>query len=482
MVDDNPPSEKPGAPPGSLRELLQVAFPLVISAGSISLMNVIDRAFLARVSVDALAASTPTAILHWTIMSFAFGIAGYANAFISQYEGAGRKDRVAASVWQGLFFAIVGGILLLPSIRFAPQIFSWMGHSPEVQELEVQYFTTLCPASIPILISTVLTAFFTARKRTALVMCVNIGGTLLNAIFAWLLIFGNWGFPELGIRGAGLSTLIATFSECVAFGLVITFESRRYKYPFMKTLGLDRQLLWRMLRYGVPNGVQASLDIGAFMAFIAIVGRLGTEAQAATNIAFSLNSLAFIPITGMGTSVLTLVGRRVGEGRPELAAKTVWKAFAISGGYMLAFSALYLTIPDVVLTPFVSRNDAHAYEELRPIVISLLRFVALYTFFDAMAIIFGAAVRGAGDTVFSLIFTVITGWMLMVVPTLWMLKHGGGLYACWGACTAFVIVCGMGFLLRFMQGRWKKMRIIEPAVQEQVIAAEPLIESAQHPA
>lgn len=449
------------APPGSLRELLHVSFPLVISAGSLSLMNIVDRVFLAKLSIDALAASMPAVMLNWTTMSLAFGIVSYTNAFVSQYEGAGRKDRVAAATWQGLILAAAGAVSLLPLIAVARWIFAAMGHAPEVQQLEVEYFSVLCPVAIPMLVSTVLSSFFTARKRTSVVMRVNVCMSLLNAVLDYLLIFGLGGWPGLGIRGAAAATLIAQVVGVVILGIVLAQEAHRHGYPFRAMFGIDRELLQRMIRYGFPNGVQMLLDVGAFTVFIALIGQLGTEEQAATNLAFTLNSLAFIPMLGMGTAVLTLVAHRIGAGEPHLAAQTVWKAFALSGGYMLVFAAIYLSVPDVILYPFLHGTERLAFATIRPIVVNLLQFVALYTLFDAMAIVFGSAVRGAGDTYFSLVFTVGAGWVLMVLPTLWLIRNGGNLYGCWIAVTTTVIVLGVGFWLRFVQGRWKSMRVIE---------------------
>lgn len=455
-------SEQVSAPAGSLRELLHVAFPLVVSAGSLSLMNIVDRVFIARLSVDALAASMPAVMLNWTLISLPFGVAGYTNAFVSQYEGAGRKDRVAAAIWQGLFIALLAGLLLQPLVFFSAQIFSAMGHESHVAELEAEYFNKLCPVALPTLLNCVLAAFFTARKRSLVVMWVNLFMTLMNVILCPLLIFGWGAFQGLGIGGAALATVTAEFIGTFLFIYCLTPEARKHGYPFAATFRLDGELFKRTLRYGFPNGVQMLLDVGAFTVFIALIGKLGASDQAATNLAFTLNSVAFVPMMGMGTAVVTLVGHRVGEGQAALAAQTVWKAFVMSGGYMLLFAVIYLSVPEAILSPFMHGEEQAQFEAMRPTVVHLLRFVALYTFFDAMAIIFGSAVRGAGDTLFSLIFSVGSGWLLMVVPTIWILQRGGGLYACWTAITAAVIVMGLGFLCRFIQGRWKKMRVIEP--------------------
>jgi MATE family multidrug resistance protein len=433
--------------------------------------------FLAQLSVEALAASMPAAMLNWSAMSLPFGIASYTNAFVSQYEGAGRKDRVAAAVWQGLLVSVLGGLCLFPLFFLAPQIFSWMGHAPEVQELEVAYFKALLPVAIPMLISTVLSSYFTARKRTQVVMWVNIGMSLINAILAYLWIFGRGPFPGLGIRGAALSTLAAQYVGVIVMAVLLVREARVHGYPFKAAFGVDWGLIGRIVRYGFPNGIQMVLDVGAFTVFIALVGQLGTTEQAATNLAFTLNSMAFIPMIGMGTAVMTLVGHRVGEGDPGLATQTVWKAFGLSGGYMCVFAAIYLSLPEVILYPSMHGTDRTQFETIRPVVISLLQFVAVYTVFDAMAIVFGSAVRGAGDTLFSLLFTVGIGWLLLVLPTLWLVQHGGGLYGCWIAVTATVIVLGLGLMWRFQGGYWKTLRVIEHDSRQdlpQGIGSEPL--------
>jgi MATE family multidrug resistance protein len=106
------------------------------------------------------------------------------------------------------------------------------------------------------------------------------------------------------------------------------------------------------------------------------------------------------------------------------------------------------------------------FEALRPVVVTLLYFVSVYSLFDAMAVVFGSAVRGAGDTRFSLVFTAIVVWLVMVLPVWWIWRQGGGLYACWGAVCAQITVLGIGFWLRFLGGKWLTMRVIEPHVVE----------------
>ena len=447
---------------GSLKELLNVALPLMISSGSVSLMHIANRTFLTWDSRESLAAVLPSGILHWTIMSLVFGTVQYANTFVAQYEGAGRRDRVAASVWQGIYVSLCGGVLLTLFAFLAKPIFDTIGHEPAVAVLEADYFRVLCFASLPMLLTASMTSFFSGRGKTRVVMTVVLIGVAINIVSDYLLIFGNEMIPRMGIEGAAISTVIAQTAQCGMLMWLLSRRELREQYGTWRHRAFDRELLARFLKYGFPQGLHLFVDVASFAMFMLLVGRLGKEELAATNLAFSLNTLAFVPMLGMGTAVSTLVGQRIGEGRPELAIRTTWSAFKLSSVYMLTFAAIYVGLPDLILMPYAAFSDASDFGALRDQVVTLLRFVAVYCFFDAMGIVFGFAIRGAGDTRFALVFSCVSAWMLMVVPTvISQVWFQGSLTASWWFCTIYTIVLGLGFMARFQAGHWRSMRVIE---------------------
>jgi MATE family multidrug resistance protein len=223
--------------------------------------------------------------------------------------------------------------------------------------------------------------------------------------------------------------------------------------------------------------VKNFVDAAEFMLFVILLGRIGTNELAATNIAFNLNSMAFIPMFGMGTALMTLVGRRIGERRPDLAVRSTRYAFAVSAVYMLVFATLYLGLPDLMLIPYGGEENAESFQHVRPIVVTLLKFVAAYSFFDAMAIIYGSAIRGAGDTTFSLWWTCSTGWLLMVLPAFVVYfvveSPAHRLIGCWSAATFYIVVVGIGFALRFRGGKWQAMSVIERHVDDEAEEPDP---------
>jgi MATE family multidrug resistance protein len=226
----------------------------------------------------------------------------------------------------------------------------------------------------------------------------------------------------------------------------------------------DRELFARLLRFGLPSGLQQFLDVGCWTMFVQLMGRLGKEELSATSLVFNLNGGVFIPLLGLGTAVTVLVGHRIGEGRPQLAVRTTWLAFGLASIYTLVFCGVYLLAPDLILKPYglAGRDD------LREMVIGLLRFVAFYSFFDSMFVVFNSAIRGAGDTRFALGFSFSMGLLLLVLPTYAASAVYGpaGFSVAWYAVTVFITVLGLGFMARFQQGKWMTMRVIEHTAAE----------------
>jgi multidrug resistance protein, MATE family len=464
----------PSKPPaGSTRELLYVAVPLILSSGSVSLMHVVDRVFLAWHSEEATAAVLPAGLLHFTLASVAFGIANYVNTFVAQYEGADRKDRVAAAVWQGVYLTLIAGIVMAFCAPLAGPLFRLIDHGPLVQKLEADYFAVLCLGTLPMIGASVLSCFYSGRGRTVVVMLVNMVAAVINIGLDYVLIFGLGPIPELGIVGAAIATIAANVGSVALYCWLMFRGAAAEEYQIWQHRRFDRELFARLIRYGMPNGIMYFIDLTAFSFFILLIGQTGRTELAATNLAFNLNSLAFIPMMGVGTAVMTLVGTRIGEGRPDLAVRTTWTAFTLAGGYMLLFAGIYVLLPDVILYPYAAHTRIENFDVVRDHVVFLLRFVAVYSFFDAMVIVFGSAVRGAGDTRFSMLFGFLCGWLIMVVPTFVVWNYSGAnLTVGWVTCTAYIIVLGIGFMIRFQGGHWKTMRVIEAAPSVSIPVAE----------
>ncbi|MCA9050537.1 MAG: MATE family efflux transporter, partial [Planctomycetaceae bacterium] len=454
-------------------ELFLVSLPLIISAGSNSLMSVADRVMLAgyapsdaaATTLDLLAAVTPASMLHWTVVCIPLGTILYANTFISQYDGAGKPREMIASLWQAVWLAVLTGLLLAPAAPLSPAVFSFAGHEPAVIAQESAYFGTLCYGSPLLLLSTALSCFFSGRRRTAVVMWVNLIGLVINVALDYVLIFGRFGLPELGITGAALATLGARVGDIAIYAFLIRRENRRHQLPLTETLKPDVELLKKYLRFGVPSGMHYFVDNSAFLVFLFIVGSLSRNDMAATNLAFSINSLIFIPLLGFGTAVQTLVGHHIGAGLVPAAVRTTWNAVRMSLVWTGTASVLLILFPGSCLMLFrtlaeSSPDQVRSIETVLPLAATLLRFVAVYSVFDAMAVVFASALRGAGDTVFPMLLTMVSGWLIMTLPAWWLARSADtSVTSLWLTCTAHIIVMGTAMTLRFLSGRWKQIHL-----------------------
>ena len=455
--------------PAGLRDVLKMALPLIVSTLSWTLMNFTDRVFLVWYSADAVAAALPAGMMAFLVICFPLGVAAYVNTFVAQYQGAGRHERIGPVVWQALFIGFASVPLAIATIPLAPSFFGWIKHPPVIAQLEAEYYQAICWGEGFVVICSALSSFFTGRGDVRTVMVVDIFAALLNIVLDYAWIFGKWGFPEMGAAGAAWATTVATWSRAAIY-LTLWFRPRfRVIYHTVSGCRFDRPLFGRLLWFGFPNGLQYFFEVGAFNFYLLMVGQLGAEELAASNLAFNVNSLAFMPVYGIGIATGSLVGQYLGEDRPDLAARATWSAFAIAAGLMALVGSLYVLAPEWLLLAYEAEVGAKAFATLRELTIVLLRFVAFYCLFDAMNIVFSAAIKGAGDTRFVLLVTIAASGVPVAMSWIGIHLLGYGLLWSWLSVTTWACLLGIVFLLRFVQGRWRSMRVIEQS-------AEPLLE------
>lgn len=442
------------------REVTRLAMPLVLSSLSWTLLTFIDRMFLTWWSRDALAASFPAALLWWTLLCCPLGICMYANTFVSQYTGAGQHRRIGPVVWQAIWIGLIATPLTMLPMLFADPIFTLAGHVPKVRIQEVVYFRILCLSSGAMLISHAMSTFYSGQGKTWVVMLVDCGSVLLNVILDYLWIFGHAGFPAMGIEGGAWATFVAIGAKVVIYAILLARPHNVVKFGSLKW-AFQWPLCKRILNFGGPAGLQMLLEVAGFTVFVFLVGRLGKQELEATNLAFNVSSLAFMPVLGLSTAVSILVGQRLGQNQPDLAARGTWTSVSLATGYMFVVSTLYVLVPDLFLFGFFSGTGTEDYQDVRASAIVLLRYVAAYNIFDALNLVFVNAIKGAGDTRF--VFTISLGMALLLATSTWLAMgvFNAGLHGCWILITAWVWALGTIYLARFLGGNWRAMRVID---------------------
>ena len=457
--------------PCGIRDVITIAFPLVVSMSSWSVMHFIDRLCLTWSSPEALAACMPAGMLHFTVYCFPAGIAFYCTTFVAQYWGANRPKQIAKVVWQGIYI----GLFSVPAVYFsgwlAPWFFDFMGHAPEVARQEVIYYQTLALCGGACVILGALTSFFNGLGKTWVVMLVDTFGTTWNLVMCVLLIFGTKGpflgvfppIPALGILGAGIATSSAVWIKTLIYtGLFLSPYNRRTFHTWTGR-GFNWPTMRRLLYFGTPNGFHLFIENGSFTVMLLLVTMIGVEAAAATNLAFNVNALAFIPIVGLGTGLTALVAQQQGRKQPRLSVRATRTTLVFALMYQGFFSTLYFCCPHWFL--FAHESGATAeFMSIANLTVFLMKFLALYAIFDCLNVIYSSTLRGAGDTQYVMRVAATVSPLAIFVAYSGIRWFDGGTVFCWSMLFLWSFSLFLCYYWRYLLGKWRTMQVIEPDV------------------
>jgi MATE family multidrug resistance protein len=438
--------------PSHLRNLSRLAIPLVLSSSTVTIMQVIDAVILARHSDEAVAAMGAGGMAVILVQAIVFGTTGYTSVFCSHAQGAGDARGIFRGTWQGIHLSWILGLVLAVLAWPSSQLFHRLGHAPAVAADEALYFRILVVATVlPALVSG-MAGWLSGQGRTRLLTAVQVGGFAVNAVLAWALVLGNWGFPRLGMAGAALATLAGQGFDCLILALL-----------FWRDGGLrvaaDRRIdvpeLRRFLVLALPQGLRISLELLAWTAFLFFVGRIGTVELAASSIAFRINGMAFFPLVGLGQAAGILTGQARGAGRDLDVPSIGWQALLLGEGWMLLFVILFLLIPQQLFGIFTGARSP----EVLVLGCGLLKYVAVYSLFDAANVILASILSAAGDTRWTLrLFLVASSAFLAGMAATDRMQ--GELWIYWSMATGFVSFTAAAWMVRFRSGSWKSCRVL----------------------
>ena len=444
---------------GNFREVLAVALPLILSSSCHAMNMFVDRLMLTRFSPAASAASFTGGLTNFTLSCIFFGTVGYTGTFVAQYAGANRIHRIGRTVWQGIFLSLAGGLILATGIWWAPWMFNLFKHDPEVTEQEIIYFQVLAGGAFVFLLTAALTSFWSGRGKTMTVLIISAVITLFNIPLNYIFIFGECGAPELGACGAALGTVLAeSIGVALCFALFLRKRARERYYTL--SCRFDWPLLKRMLVYGLPNGAQLALDLIAFNIFSILLGCYGVTVHEASSITFGINNIAFCPIMGMGQTAAILVGQSIGANDIPLAKRSVRNTCFLVLIYSVVMIVLFSGFQDFMLSAFVRPGDTSQIETMRLSKI-MLHFLSLYLLFDGTNITYSNVLRGAGDTSFTMWTLAIVGIVFFAIPCLIAFYLKMAWWVLWSLlCFEILLLCII-YTVRYRQGKWTKMKVIE---------------------
>ncbi|MDT8389320.1 MAG: MATE family efflux transporter [Lentisphaeria bacterium] len=452
--------EKFFAGDGGINILAAVAFPVIVSEASETVMMFVDRLFLSSLTPTHMAAAMSGGLTCFMFMTLFFGILSYVNAMVAQHLGAGKKSECATVMSQAIILVVCFYPVLLCCRPLGIRIFDLFGHAPEQRQLAADYFGILIFGGVFALIKVCLASFFSGIGRTRVVMLANVAAMVVNIPANYILIFGKFGLPALGIRGAALGTVLG---GAVGAGLLIAAYAApgiRREFNTLSFPRLNPPMMRKLLFYGGPGGIEFLLNMMAFNCLIQVLHSYGKDVAAAVTIVFSWDMVSFIPLIGLNVGVMSLGGRYMGARQPDKAARTAYSGLAFVAVYAGVLSMLFFFFPHALIRVF-TRGEGN-FDVIVPLAVPMLRLVAMYVFSDGVYLVFSGLLKGAGDTRWSMAASVLIHWLLAGTAMALTLKFKLPILTTWLVIVLEILFLGIVFYLRFLGGKWRGMAIITP--------------------
>ena len=418
-------------------------------------MQFVDRYMVSRLGTEALAAILPAGLVSFLPSGFAIGAMASLNTFVSQSLGRGDKKNCSNYFWQAIYMGLAY-FLAVVAIMWpaAPWIFEMMGQPPPVAEMEVIYFRIMLYAHVLAVINWAGSQFFMGIHRPIITMCASLCGQVVNIAANYVLIFGRFGFPELGIRGAGWGTFIGIAVAAVINMAVFLSSTMNMAFKTRRTANIDFSKMYDLLKVGLPAGFGLMVNVAFWgMILFGLVGRFGTEALAATSAALSYTSISVMPVVGIGTALSAAVGKTIGAGRKKVATKQTSACLRVALVYMGLVGVCFFVFRNALME-FWSADD-----EVIKVGVNILICAAVYQVFHAARIIYGGALRGAGDTVWLAIVSAVGAALILGLGGLLLLSLG--YIGPWIAATFSIIVVGLANRWRFKSNRWMNIDLFK---------------------
>jgi MATE family multidrug resistance protein len=447
----------------TMAELLRIALPMVVSQGTFAVMIFTDRYFMSQIDPTHMAAALGGGVASFFSFCFFIGLIAYANALTAQYLGAGEPEKCPKVVTQGMIMTVMS-IPFLTLITFlVAGIFEGMGHEPAQVELERTYYLILMSGVLVTLAKVCLSSYFAGIGRTRVVMISDLFGLVINVPLCYAMVFGKLGFPALGIVGAGISTVVATVLAFLLFVAFYFHKEHRETFAVMRSFVLDTKILRRYWRLGFPSGLELFLNVAAFNLFLLMFQSYGIAEGAAAAIVFNWDVLSFIPMIGLNVGVISLIGRFVGARDMARVNEVMTAAFGLALAYSAVLAIIYITYRFPLVEVFAPPSgDFTAIRELSAF---MMIGLSSYVMADAVILVSGGVLRGAGDTRWLMVASVSLHWAMLVAQFFIIRVFALGPRLSWLAFAAMIFAIALVYALRLYGGRWR-----DPAALERVMA------------
>ncbi len=427
---------------------------MVVSQGAYAVMIFTDRLFMSYIDAAHIAATLGGGVAAFFCFSLFMGLITYGNAMVAQYYGAGQLAKCPLVTTQGILIALGSAPLLLLMAVFGGAAFTMIGHDPAQVPLEQTFFSILMAGSVFTLIKASLACYFSGIGRTRVVMVADLLACAMNVPLTWALVFGKLGLPQLGIAGAALGTVTATVFGIGVFLFFYLASDHQRQFHVTQSWRLDRAIMRRYLRLGMPSGLESFMNISSFNLFLLLFQSYGVVQGAAMAIVFNWDMLSFIPMIGLNIGVMTLIGRFVGAGNMERANQVISSGFIAALGYSGILAIVFLLFREVLVGVFKTQDENFA--AIQELASHMMIGLTTYMLADATILIAGGALRGAGDTRWIMLTSISVHWVMLVVQYCVIVIYKLGPLVSWWVFVAMLLVLALLYLGRLFGGTWRQ--------------------------
>ena len=390
------------------RATLMLGLPLIGSHLAQFSIHMTDMLMLGWYDIDALAAVTLAGSFWFLLFIMGSGFAFAVAPMVASAQSSRRPQEVRRVTRMGMWISLIYGVAVLPLMYFSAPILIALGQDEKIAALAQEYLRFACLGTLPALLVMVLKNYLAAVGRAGIVLWITLVAFVLNALINYALIFGNFGAPEMGVRGAAIASMLIHGLSFLAMAAFIVRVLPKHAM-FQRFWRLDREAFGAVFKLGWPIGLTNLSESGLFTASAVLVGWIGTAELAAHGIALQLTALAFMVQVGFSNTATIRAGEAFG----------LHDAFGLKRGalVLIAMSMLattlvvitFLSIPEPLVGLFLDPNDP-GRSQIIAIGASLLAVAALFQFVDSAQIIALGLLRGVQDTKVPMVIAVVAYW------------------------------------------------------------------------
>lgn len=445
---------------GSYREVIDLAYPAVLTMLSWTAMWTVDTIFVGRVGTAEQGAVGLAGTLTWTAICVVTGTITAVQVFVAQHCGAGEKHRCGEILWQGIYLSLAASVPVTVLALNSERLVLMLNVNPELVGFAAQYLKIRLLGAIFTFLFRTMEVFLQGTGDTRTPLKVALISNSCNVVMDYVLIFGKFGFPEMGVRGAAIATVMSTAIQSgIYFYLILAREGRAAYFP-RKVVPLIPRRFFKLLRVGGPIGVQWLLDMGTWTIFTTVVARFGEIEAAAHQVAVTILHISFMPGYGVSIATTTLVGQYLGAGDKAAAKRAAYNSLRIVIGFMGTMGLMFYLFRTELMRLFNPDPGVIAVGA------TLLIYAAVFQIFDGTAMVCAGVLRGAGDTRWPSVVSIGIAWGVFL-PLVYLMtaRLSLGVTGGWQAAAIYIGVLGLAMFGGVRRRKWADRTLVSVDVE-----------------